>query len=199
VLAGGGPAPEDGRWDEGNPGNLLLRELRALPPSTGERRAVLADWSIGAFIMYDTDLPVVASGYHRNLAGIRDAYRVFTARIPEDVPALATILRERGVRWIVTRYDPQLFVRGSRSFPELGEFGRTASVRYRGGGLYDPVFAPFPDRTGRTLLWRAHLGGRLVQPLRVQDEVIQLYAEVPRGSVAGGTMPSFVIYSVEQG
>src|SRR6266566_1867088 len=92
--------------------------MGAMP--TGDRRAVLADWSIGAFLLYETDHPVVASGYHRNLAGIHDAYRVFVARIPEDVEQLGAILHERGVRWIVTRYDPQLFVRGSRSFPELG-------------------------------------------------------------------------------
>ena len=196
ALVGGRAAADDPRWDAGNPGNLLTAELRQLPAAAGERRAVLADWSIGAFILYETDHPVVASGYHRNLAGIRDAYRVFVARVPEDVTDLATILRERGVRWIITRYDPLLFVRGSRSFPELGEFGRLRGVRYRGDGLYDPILAPFPEPTQRTFLWRAHLAGRLTEPARVGDQVISLYTEVPRGSFERGALPNFIIYSV---
>lgn len=196
ALVGAAPAAPNPRWDEANPGNVLIRELQRLPAATGDRRAILADWSIGAFVLYETDLPVVASGYHRNLAGIRDAYRVFVARIPEDVDELAAVLRERGVRWIVTRYDPQLFVRGSRSFPELGEFGRTIGVKYRGGGSYDPVLAPFPEATRRTFLWRAHLAGPLQAPLRVGDQVITFYTDVPRASVQHGFYPSFMIYDV---
>jgi len=192
-----GTAADDPRWDAANPGNLLIRELQQLPAAVGERRAVLADWSLGAFILYDTQLPVVASGYHRNLAGIRDAYRVFVARIPEDLGELATILHERGVRWIVTRYDPQLFVRGSRSFPEIGQFGRTDDVEYRGAGIYEPGMARFPEGTGRTFLWRAHLTGRLTEPLRVGDQTISLYAEVPRGSFERGALPNFIIYAVQ--
>ena len=84
---------------------------------------------------------MVASGYHRNLDGIRDAYRVLVARIPEDVPTLAAILRDRGVRWIVTCDDPTLFVRGSRTFPEFGEFGRTQRIEYYGGGRYGASYA----------------------------------------------------------
>jgi hypothetical protein len=196
ALVGAAPASPSPRWDDANPGNMLIRELQRLPPATGDRRAVLADWSIGAFIMYETDLPVVASGYHRNLAGIRDAYRVFVARIPEDVDQLAAILRERGVRWIVTRYDPQLFVRGSRSFPELGAFGRTVAVKYLGGGSYEPVLAPFPEFTGRTFLWRAHFAGPLTAPLRVGDQVISFVTDVPRAAVQRGYYPSFMIYDV---
>ena len=196
ALVGAAPASPNPRWDEANPGNLLLQELQRLPAATGERRAVLADWSIGAFLLYETDHPVVASGYHRNLAGIRDAYRVFVARIPEDVDQLGAILHERGVRWIVTRYDPQLFVRGSRSFPELGEFGRTVGVKYLGGGSYEPVLAPFPDVTRRTFLWRAHLAGPLTAPFRVGDQVITFRTDVPRASVQHGFYPSFMIYDV---
>ncbi len=196
ALAGGRLAADDPRWDDGDPGNQLLRELQQLPAADGQRQAVLADWSLGAFILYHTNHPVVASGYHRNLAGIRDAYRVFIARIPEDVPALAAILRERGVGWIVTRHDPNLFVRGSRTFADLGEFGRTQRVEYRGGGFYDAVTAPFPEVTQRTFLWRAHLGGWLSQPARVGDQVISLHTDVPRGSLERGLPPSFMVYAV---
>jgi hypothetical protein len=198
TLAGGSFAANDPRWDDDNPGNQLIRELKRLPPGQGDQRAVLADWTLGAFILYQTDHPVVASGYHRNLDGIRDAYRVFVARIPEDVPTLAAILRDRGVRWIVTRYDPALFVRGSRTFPELGEFGRTQRIVYHGGGLYDAIAAPPPPETRRTFLWHAHLGGYFAGPVRAADQVIQLQTDVPRGSLRRGQQPNFIIYGVER-
>jgi len=113
-----------------------------------------------------------------------------------DAPCLRAILHERGVRWIVTRYDPQLFVRGSRSFPELGEFGRTVGVKYLGGGSYEPVLAPFPEATRRTFLWRAHLAGPLTAPFRVGNQVITFRTDVPRASVQHGFYPSFMIYDV---
>jgi hypothetical protein len=97
----------------------------------------------------------------------------------------------------VTRYDPALFVRGSRSFPELGEFGRTEHVAYRGDGAYDPTWAPFPEQTRRTFLWLAHIGGHFAQPVRVGEFRISLYSEVPRGSFERGAMPNFIIYDVQ--
>ena len=196
TLAGGSFAGGDPRWEDDSPHNQLIRQLRQLPPGDGDRRAVLADWNLGAFILYRTDHPVVASGYHRNLDGIRDAYRVFVARIPEDVPILAAILRDRGVRWIVTRYDPPLFVRGSRTFPELGEFGRTQRIEYYGGGRYGAIYAHTPE-TFRTFLWHAHIGGDFPAPVRAEDQVIRLETDVPRGSLRRGQRPTFIIYGVE--
>ena len=47
--------------------------------SAGASRNVLAPWSLGAHLHYVAKASIVASGYHRNLAGITDAHRVFLA------------------------------------------------------------------------------------------------------------------------
>lgn len=196
ALAGDRDPVKIRRWTEAGDYNPLIRELQQLPTGEGPRQAVLTLWSLGAYILYYTRHPVVASGYHRNLAGIRDAYRVFTARLPEDLDALTMILRDRGVRWLVTANDSNLFVRGSRTFPELGDFGRLEAVTYLGDGNYSWRGAPFPEQTTRTFLWRAHLAAWLTQPVRLGDQEIRLYADVPRGSLARGTPPTYIIYEV---
>jgi hypothetical protein len=100
------------------------------------------------------------------------------------------------VRWIVTRNDPTLFVRGSRTFPELGEFGRTQRIEYYGGGRYGAIYAYAPE-TFRTFLWHAHIGGTIPGPVRAEDQVIRLETDVPRGSLRRGQRPEFIIYGVE--
>ena len=59
--------------------------------------------------MYFAKLPVVASGYHRNIAGIRDSYRILLSQSSERASALA-LLEARGVRWVVIDcYDYRVF------------------------------------------------------------------------------------------
>jgi hypothetical protein len=179
-------------------GNLdaLLAALRSLPAEAGPRRAILADWPLGADILYATEHPVVASGYHRNFDGVRDAYRLFLARDPEDNEMLATILRERGVRWIIAKRDPHFFVASTRAFPELGDFGRIATFEYIGDGAFSWKGAPTPPDTKRTFLWRAAIGGWFDRPVRYAEFEIRPYADIPDGSLRANRAPVYIIYEV---
>ena len=176
--------------------DALLAALRSLPAEPGARRAILADWPLGADILYATEHPVVASGYHRNFEGVRDAYRLFVARDPEDNDALAAILRERGVRWIVAKRDPHFFVASSRAFPELGEFARIESIDYIGDGAFSWKGTPTPPDTKRTFLWRAAIGGWFDHPVRYGEFEIVPYADIPEGSLRAKRAPVFIIYEV---
>jgi len=184
-----GPRPDAARAE-------LIEVLRALPAEPGRTRSVLAPWSLGAEILAQTPHPVVASGYHRNLDGIRDAHRAFTARIPEEIGVLEEILARRSVGWIVTEYDPSALVRGSRAFPELGTFAAFRSAEYLGHGSYLPELAPIPEETRRTFVWRAHLGGWLSEPVRAGRKELRFHAEIPRGSLARGAPPAYIVYEV---
>jgi len=174
----------------------LLAVLRALPAESGPRRAILADWPLGADILYATEHPVVASGYHRNFAGVRDAYRLFVARDPEDNETVAEILRERGVRWIIAKRDPHFFIAGTRAFPELGEFGRIESIDYIGDGAFSWKGIPAPPDTKRTFLWRAAIKGWFDRPTRFGEFEVVPYADIPSGSLRASRPPTYVIYEV---
>jgi hypothetical protein len=76
-----------------------LRSAQANVPGT-----VLASWDHGAQIMYRAASPVVASGYHRNLAGIHDAYRLFLSG-PGEEPEMWALLRQRQVRYVLIWFD----------------------------------------------------------------------------------------------
>jgi hypothetical protein len=196
ALARGGPFAAVSRPADLTQIDELMDELRTLVPREGSQRSILADWTLGAYILYHTDHPVVASGYHRNLAGIRDAYRVFVARIPEDVDTLSAILRERGVGWIVTKNDTRAYAAGTRSFPDLGEFARYQSISYLEHGDYAWRLAPLPFDTRRTFLWGAHITSHFSEPVSVGDLELRLRAEVPRESYARGRTPTYLVYEV---
>ena len=114
IVAAGGltalPAPRSA--------SKLGQNDRAWQPLYGQLRdksqgklkgAVLASWDLGAHFMYFAKLPVVASGYHRNIAGIRDSYRILLSQSSERASALA-LLEARGVRWVVIDcYDYRVF------------------------------------------------------------------------------------------
>jgi len=88
----------------------LCRWLRERP---GERRgSVMAPWELGAQILYRGQWPVVASGYHRNIEGIHDAYRYFLSQ-PGDAALVKEILASREVRYVVAWFD--------RSFVQTGQ------------------------------------------------------------------------------
>lgn len=176
--------------------DALLAALRALPTERGARRAILADWPLGADILYATEHPVVASGYHRNFAGVRDAYRLFVARDPEDNGAVADILRERGVRWVVAKRDPHFFVAGTRAFPEFGQFGHIESIDYLGDGAFSWKGTPAPPDTRRTFLWRAAIGSWFDRPVRFGEFEIVPYADIPNGSLGANRAPVYIIYEV---
>lgn len=69
--------------------------------SPPERRAILADDSVGAVLLYRTGLPVVAVTYHRAIEGIVESARFFAER---DESAAREQLRRLGVRYVVVPY-----------------------------------------------------------------------------------------------
>ena len=104
----------------GNARRELVAKLRELDAGDSERKGVLGIWELGAHTMYYADKPVVASGYHRNLDGIRDAYRFLTST---SVAEASEILDRRKVRWVVRQGDPAFFLQVGPAFPEIGSFG----------------------------------------------------------------------------
>lgn len=119
----------------------LCKALREAAPKHAPG-GVMAPWSLGARIMYDADLPVVASNYHRNLEGILAANRFFLAE--RSAPEVQGILIEKKVRFIVSTYDPYFLKYGaltlgreplardtSRGFEVLEEGLKTAHFALR--------------------------------------------------------------------
>ena len=102
-----------------------LRQLREAN-SDDEMRSVLAHWHWGAKLMYYADAEMVATGYHRNLAGIEDSYRVLTSMAWEDCES---ILRARKVRWIVSAVNNMVFAEAHDVVPSIPELMHITSSR----------------------------------------------------------------------
>jgi hypothetical protein len=80
--------------------------------------SVIAPWDISAAILYRSDWPIVASGYHRNIEGIKDAYRFYSAQ--PDEPVIADeILDRRRVRFVVTWYS-RVFLQDAQTVLQSG-------------------------------------------------------------------------------
>jgi hypothetical protein len=95
--------------------------------------SVMAPWELGAQIMYRAEWPVVASGYHRNIAGIHDAYRYFLSQ-PNDAAVIKQILDTRKVRYVVAWFD--------RSFVSYGQVVLGGERVYRDGkGKFTDLFS----------------------------------------------------------
>ena len=132
-------------------GNEAVRELCKFLRGTGggEAASVLAPWSMGGPLMYLAKWPVVASGYHRNIDGIRDAYRVYCSQPEEDAEAKA-ILARRHVRFIVIYYsrvflqDAQTVLGTDKVFLETTDTG-----------------SRFTELATRSLYWRLRHGGQV--------------------------------------
>ncbi|HEY6931744.1 MAG TPA: STT3 domain-containing protein [Thermoanaerobaculia bacterium] len=65
------------------------------PPEAGKAAAVLAPWSLGHLILYESGLPVVANNFGY---GFTDSILFFLAESEEEALAIA---RRRGVRWVL--------------------------------------------------------------------------------------------------
>ena len=78
----------------------------------GRDGGVLAPWDMGARLMYETKIGVVATGYHRNIEGIRDGFRFWFTDVSQRDQAMQ-LLRRRGVRWVVAWYDTNFFAGGA--------------------------------------------------------------------------------------
>lgn len=154
--------------------------------SSPGRAAALALWDQGAHLMYYGRVPAVASAYHRNLAGIRDAFAVLTATTWAEAERL---LRRRGVRWLVWGADPAFLFQIERAFPELGRFG-TVHREERGGRLATRL--SFEPRTERTV-WKSLLDDRPAPFLR------KVYESPHMRPVAGRVAPAFRVFEVSPG
>lgn len=94
----------------------FVREIGAKITAARQGRdgGVLAPWDMGARLMYETKIGVVATGYHRNLEGIRDGFRFWFTDLSQRDQAMQ-ILRRRGVRWVVAWYDTNFFAGGAHT------------------------------------------------------------------------------------
>lgn len=137
-------------------------------------RAVMAPWDFGGWILYHTKLPVVASGYHRNLDGIQDSWRFYLAQ-PEERDAAWKTAKQRKVGYVLAWY--------SRGF--LAEapptIGRPPLITDRG---VDP-------RINKTLFWELRYG----QP---QHPGLRLFAKGQSIQFPGDsrTTPMYQLYEL---
>lgn len=135
--------------------------------------AVLAPWEMGAHLMYYAGLPVVASGYHRNLAGIQDGYRILFAG-PGELSQATELLRRRKVRWVVAYYNRSMLVTG----PPV--IGREPLARETPHGRV------YTGAAKETLFWRLRYGDA--------TPGFRLLREGPRIEVATGIETLYRIY-----
>ncbi|MFQ5507158.1 MAG: hypothetical protein ACE5F1_20500, partial [Planctomycetota bacterium] len=139
----------------------------------------MAPWDLSASLMYYGRSPVVASGYHRNLAGILDGYRFYLARPEEDELARRIVSRRR-VRFVVAWYD-RLFFREAQRVLDLGdEFLLSSNGAIR-----------FTAEARRSMFWRLRHGpAPRGYTLRYESPILVQLA-------GGRSEPLFKIYEVD--
>jgi hypothetical protein len=118
--------------------------------------AVLAPWDRGAHIMYYAGLPVLASGYHRNIDGILAGNRVYLSTKAKRAEVMR-VLRERRVRWIVADYQMLFLLTAPKTL------GRPALAHWQPGGL------TFHEEAGHTFFWELRYAQQ-VPGLRLVEE-----------------------------
>ncbi len=124
----------------------LCRDLRSLDEG-GKKGSVLAPWDLGAKLMYYARVPVVSSGYHRNIRGILDGIRVYTARPGGEERLAREILRNRRTAYVVAYYDRRILLTAPAVLGEKVVLARST-----------PYGLTFTDQARRTLLWRLRYG-----------------------------------------
>lgn len=112
----------------------LLAEQRGSPGAT-----VLASWDLGAHVIYYAGKPAVATGYHRNLAGIEAAARFFTTA---DAGEARAILEAHRVGWVLRSGSPRLFLTLDAAFLDLGKPGEPVE------SVQEPAFPTSPGSIG---------------------------------------------------
>ncbi len=124
----------------------LCRDLRSLD-GEGKKGSVLAPWDLGAKLMYYARTPVVASGYHRNIRGILDGIRIYTARPGKEERQARAILKKRKVAYVVAYYDRRILLTAPAVLGEKMVLARST-----------PYGLLFTDQAKRTLFWRLRYG-----------------------------------------
>jgi hypothetical protein len=148
---------------------MALQAAAEIAADSGSRadHSVLAPWDLGAHLMYYGGQPVVASGYHRNIAGILDGNRLFLAQ-PEEDAQVRELLRARRVRYVIAWWAQGFVLTASRTL------GRTDLARQEGS---DVLFSPLARRT---LFWRLRYGS---------VDGFELIASGPQITLAGNATP----------
>jgi hypothetical protein len=171
----------------------LAEKLVELQEDNGddEMRSVLAYWHWGAKLMYYGRVPMVASGYHRNLAGIEDSYRVLVARSWEECEP---ILRARKVRWILSVWGFDFLHEIPKVLPSMPQFMTMDNIRMNpdGGVGYNFAINTITETTLHFFLTTWHSGVE-------GDPHYQLVYEGGRRVPARdheGTLPTYRIWRV---
>ncbi len=170
------PAPRTALTRRADQGVAELCRVLAERTRGRDARAVLAPWELGAPLMRDARVPVVASGYHRNLEGIRDAYRAYLAQ-PGDGAALRALLHARRVRYVVVWFD-RMFLEVA---PQIAGVDGTAFER-NGDEVRVTPFAQ------QSLYWRLRFGVPVPGFSAVYASRLQVELQ------GTGPMPLFVLY-----
>ncbi len=135
----------------------LCRDLKALDGG-GRRGSVLAPWDLGAKLMYYARVPVVSSGYHRNIRGILEGFEVYIARPGKEEEGARRILLERKAAFLVVLYD-RLFLADA---PKI--LGRKVILAER-----TPSGLVFTPEAEKTLYWRLRSGRAVAGFRKVKD------------------------------
>jgi hypothetical protein len=155
---------------------------------------VLAPWGMSADLLYETRCGVVATGYHRNLAGIHDWYSF----IVEEAPAKAlAILDRRKVDYLVTVSRPPALLDAYTVLRHPSPRLRLSGLREQRGpdGITRRVPSYGADpQVQETMLWRlAMKQGELAAELRQR---LQLVYETKARSEMDSKLPLLRIYRV---
>ncbi len=147
----------------------LCRDLRSLDEG-GREGSVLAPWDLGAKLMYFGRVPVVSSGYHRNIAGILDGLKVYTARPGEEERRAREILKRRRVAYVVAYYDRAWLVTAPLV---LGE-PLVLAVQTPHGILYT-------ENARKTIFWRLRYGSKVqgFLPAKESDALVVIRPGTP--------------------
>jgi hypothetical protein len=152
-------------------------------------RSVLALWTDGAGLMYYADAPAVASGYHRNLSGIHDSWRVAGCT---SFAQAEPILRARKVRFVISIAQPEVLLNAAETMPELGPFAdRVEFVRGPDGERSKQIQW---SRKGVTSLWWRWHTERKVPGFKIEfQSKLETMLPGPRGMVS---LPLYRVWRV---
>ena len=167
------PTPPHERPNVAQTENLiseLCRDIRALDEE-GKDGSVLASWDLGAKLMYYGRVPVVSSGYHRNIMGILDGLKVYTARPGKEEEAARRILKRRRVAYVVIDFNRMFMV----TAPAV--LGKKVLLATKG-----PTGLVFTPEAEKTIYWRLRYSGKVpgFRQVKESDVMIKMGLHAPR-------------------
>ncbi len=163
--------------------DLRLLGPPPFPPALSRASSVLAPWSLGHFILYDAELPVVANNFGY---GFLDSIRFFLAGSEEEALAIA---RDRRARWVVA----------TDLAPRMNDYasylGRPPLLLAAAGG---PSPTPAYFRTIQARLYDfggagAELPGLSIPPVRKIHLLFHSQSAIRRG---GRWIPRWIVFEI---